>query len=412
MPMGNRDRQNPRRSQREWARRSAIALTGAAITVCATTYSIAQAIRTKAPEAAYRLAPYDGRTIAAMSSGSAAPDATLEARAEGDRLATLALRRDPTAVAAVATLGLNAQLRGETNVARRYFAYSNRLSRRDLGTRLWLIEDAVEREDIPGALRNYDIALRTSRSAPALLYPVLASAVSDTVIRDEIVTTLRTRPAWTDGFLAFVAGEGDSLATAGLFERLAQVQVPIPAPARARVVNRLVEEQNYGAAWAYYASARPDADRRRSRDSSFAANVNDPTPFDWVLMGGTAGVATAIQRGDQDGIFDFAAPASVGGPLIQQFQLLPPGQYLLEGRTIELDQIKSARPYWSLMCIDNTELGRVELPNSSENGGRFRGVLTVSSGCPAQYLRLVARPSNAIGGLRGQIDDVQLRPLN
>lgn len=83
-------------------------------------------------------------------------------RREADRLARLALRQDPTAVAALATLGLNAQIRGDTNSARRYFAYSDKLSRRSLTTRLWAIEDAVARDDIPAALRNYDVALRTS----------------------------------------------------------------------------------------------------------------------------------------------------------------------------------------------------------------------------------------------------------
>lgn len=408
--MANRKTRQSRRTPKEWATRSVIALVGAVTAYFAVTHSIAQAIRSKAPETAYRLAPYDGRTLAAMSSKSAGPNATAQDRMNGDRLAKLALSRDPTAVAAVATLGLNAQLRGQTDIARRYFMYSSRLSRRDLGTRLWMIEDAVEREDIPEALRNYDIALRTSRGAPAILYPVLASAVSDTVIRDALVKTLMTRPAWTEGFLAFAAGESDSLAVANLFQMLGRRQIPIPAAPRARVVNRLVAEENYPAAWAYYSSTRTDADRRRSRDASFAANATDPTPFDWVLMGGTAGISTAIQGGSQDGIFDFAAPASVGGPLIQQLQLLPPGEYVLEGRTIELDQMESARPYWSLVCIDNVELGRVPLPNSSENDGRFRGVFKVPSSCPAQYLRLVARPSNAIGGLRGQIDEVQLQP--
>lgn len=399
-----------RRSSREWATRSVIALAGLAMAYYAGTHSIAQAVRHKAPETAYGLAPYDGRTIAAMSAKKVGPSATSSDRTEGDRLARLALRRDPTAVAAVATLGLNAQLRGDTEIARRYFDYSNRLSRRDLGTRLWLIEDAVEREDIAAALRHYDIALRTSRSAPTLLYPVLASAVSDNIIRDELVRTLASKPAWTESFLTFVAGESTTLAAASLFQKLRAVRVAVPDAARARVVNRLVDEKNYPAAWTYYASTRANADRRRSRDASFAADLTDPTPFDWVPMGGNSGISTAIQGGSQDGIFDFSAPSSVGGPLIQQLQLLPAGEYVIEGQTFELDQSENSQPYWSLVCVDDVELGRFALPNSSENGGKFRSVLRVPPSCPAQYLRLVARPSNAVGGLKGQIDDIQLRP--
>lgn len=410
--MAHRKSRLPRRSQKEWAVRITLALLALALGYFAVTHSLAQVLRTKAPEQAYRLAPYDGRITAYLSAKMSGPDATAEERAESDRLARLALRQDPTAVAAVATLGINAQLRGDTETARRYFEYSDKLSRRDLRTRLWFIEDAVAREDIPEALRHYDIALRTSRGAPDLLYPVLGSAISDATIRSELVKTLAAKPAWTESFIGYAAVNGDTVSVARLFQDLRRANVVIPDASQASVIGRLVIEENYAAAWSYYASVRPNADRRRSRDASFAVNLIAPSPFDWAPLGGDAGISTVIQSGDQDGIFDFSAPATVGGPLLQQLQLLPNGDYVIEGRTIDLDQAETARPYWVLICTNGRELGRVEVPNSSENGGVFRGRFTVNAGCPAQYLRLVARPSNAIGGLSGQIDEVQLRPAS
>lgn len=392
--------------------RIALALLALVLGYFAATHSLAQVLRTKAPEQAYRLAPYDGRITAYLSAKMSGPGATAEDRAESDRLARLSLRQDPTAVAAVATLGINAQLRGDTEAARRYFEYSDKLSRRDLRTRLWFIEDAVAREDIPEALRHYDIALRTSRGAPDLLYPVLGSAISDATIRTELAKTLAAKPDWSESFIGYAANNGDTVSAARLFQDLRRANVVIPDPARASVIGRLVAEENYAAAWSYYASVRPNADRRRSRDASFAANLTAPSPFDWAPLGGDAGISTVIQSGSQDGIFDFSAPATVGGPLLQQLQLLPTGDYVIEGRTIDLDQAETARPYWVLICTNGRELGRVEVPNSSENGGVFRGRFTVNAGCPAQYLRLVARPSNAIGGLSGQIDEVQLRPAS
>lgn len=392
--------------------RIALALLALVLGYFAVTHSLAQVLRTKAPEQAYRLAPYDGRITAYLSAKMSGPGATAEERAESDRLARLALRQDPTAVAAVATLGINAQLRGDTEAARRYFEYSDKLSRRDLRTRLWFIEDAVAREDIPEALRHYDIALRASRRAPDLLYPVLGAAISDATIRTELVKTLAAKPAWTESFIGYAAGNGDTVSVARLFQDLRRANVVIPDPARASVIGRLVTEENYAAAWSYYSSVRPNADRRRSRDASFTTNLTAPSPFDWVPLGGDTGISTVLQSGNQDGIFDFSAPATVGGPLLQQLQLLPTGDYVVEGRAIDLDQAETALPYWVLICADGRELGRVDVPNSSANGGAFRGQFTVSGGCPAQYLRLVARPSNAIGGLSGQIDEVQLRPAS
>lgn len=408
--MARRKSRLPRRSPREWAVRIALALLALVLGYFAVTHSLAQVLRTKAPEQAYRLAPNDGRITAYLSAKMSGPGATAEERAESDRLARLALRQDPTAVAAVATLGINAQLRGATKAARRYFEFSDKLSRRDLRTRLWFIEDAVARENIPEALRHYDIALRTSRGAPDLLYPVLGAAISDATIRTELAKTLAAKPAWSESFIGYAAGNGDAVSVARLFQDLRRVNVVIPDPALASVIGRLVAEANYAAAWSYYASVRPDADRRRSRDASFAANLIAPSPFDWAPLGGEAGISTVIQSGNQDGIFDFSAPATVGGTLLQQLQLLPTGDYVIEGRSINLEQAATARPYWVLTCTNGRELGRVDVPNSSANGGVFRGRFTVSTGCPAQYLRLVARPSNAIGGLSGQIDEVQLRP--
>lgn len=396
----------PHRSPKEWGARVVLALVAAALCYGAVTHSLAQVLRTKAPEQAYRLAPYDGRVSAYLSAKMSGPEATADDRAQADRLALLSLRQDPTAVAAVATLGLNAQIRGDIETARRYFEYSDRLSRRDLRTRLWLIEDAVAREDIPGALRHYDIALRTSRTAPELLYPVLASAISDRTIRDELVKTLASRPAWTEGLIGYAAANADEVSAARLFQELRRVRVEVPETAQAGVISRLVTAERYADAWAYYASIRDGTDRQRSRDAAFTANLSQPTLLDWTPLGGDTGISTVIQGG----VLDFSAPASVGGPLVQQLQFLTPGDYSIEGRTIDVDQIESARPYWALFCVDGRELGRVVLSNSNENEGRFTGQFTVTGDCPAQYLRLIARSSDAIGGLSGQVDNVQLQP--
>lgn len=402
----------PHRSSIEWGVRITLALVAAVLGYFAVAHSLAQVLRTAAPERAHALAPYDGRITAYLSKVSG-PKADTAQREEADRLARLALRQDPTAVAAVATLGINAQVRGETEAARRHFAYSDKLSRRDLTTRLWMIEDAVAKDDIPEALRNYDIALRTSRSAPDLLFPVLASASTDESIRAELVKTLAAKPPWGENFIAFVAENGEhAVATARLFQGLRRARVPISDIAQAAVVGKLVADRDYNAAWTYYASTRAGVNRRHSRDPQFAANLSTPSPFDWAPMGGVSGVSTVIQSGTRDGIFDFTAPPSVGGLLLQQLQMLPPGNYLLEGHSIGIDQSESARPYWMLTCLEGRELGRVILPNSTENRGVFLGRFTVPSDCAVQYLRLVARPSNAVGGLSGQIDKVTLRPVN
>ena len=163
------------RSAAEWGARGALAAVLTVLGYFSVAYTLGYLLREN-PAYAYSLASGDGRVTARLSQAVLTAKPAAPERDRATRLAWLALRQDPTAVRAAITLGLSAQLGGEINGARRLFAYAQALSRRELQTQLWAIEDAVSRDDITGALRQYDIALRTSRKAPDLLFPVLASA--------------------------------------------------------------------------------------------------------------------------------------------------------------------------------------------------------------------------------------------
>lgn len=406
-----RRRSLTRRSPAEWGFRAALALGVTVLGYTSVHYSLAYATRGSNAERSHALAPWDGRVTAALSERLSGPDASAAERKKSDQVARLALRQDPTAVAAVATLGINAQLRGDNTAARRLFAYSNALSRRDLRTQLWSVEDAVVRGNVKDALRHYDIALRTSRIAPDLMFPVLASAIEDASIRTELTHTLAAKPSWTSSFVDYVAANGPApRMTAMLLLELHQASVPISQGAQASLINALLSGEHFEAAWEFYQKFRPGADRRFARDGRFTADLDIPTAFDWVPVN-EEGYTTSIQRGGEGGVFDFAAPPSVGGPLLRQTQMLPPGDYLVEGHSIAIDQPEDTRPYWVLSCRDGRELGRVVVPSSSEDNGRFSGRLRVPAHCPLQLLSLVARPSTAMGGLSGQIDDLRLRPV-
>ena len=96
--------------------------------------------------------------------------------------------------------------------------------------------------------------------------------------------------------------------------------------------------------------------------------------------------------------------------MLTQVQVLPPGAYRLVGRSSGLDQPEASRPYWALTCRDGRELGRVAVPNSAQAEGQFAGELRVPAGCPVQVLALIARPSDDVSGVSGQIDAAQLVP--
>ena len=56
---------------------------------------------------------------------------------------------------------------------------AERLSRRDQPTQVWLIQYQLRREDLPAAMRQMDIALRTASSGSVTLFGWLAIASED-----------------------------------------------------------------------------------------------------------------------------------------------------------------------------------------------------------------------------------------
>ncbi len=398
-----------RRSPVEWTVRALLAVVALLLGYISAAQTLGYVLRIGDPERGHLLAPRDGRITALLAQRRSGVDASPTDRKEADKIAWRALWQEPTAVVAVSTLGLNAQLRGETERAQRLFGYSQALTRRDLQTQLWAIEDAVGRSDIAGALRHYDIALRASRSAPDLLYPVLGSAIADPDIRSALVRTLALRPAWRGSFIDYVSGNGpDPLATATLFIALRRAGVEIPESAAGTLVSTLVSRGRIPLAWRYYAATHPGADRRSSRDPNFTARPGTPSPFDWIMIN-DGGVSASFQQGDDGGLVDIAAPASVGGPVIEQMQVLPSGDYRLEGQITGIEDQRNA-PYWLLRCQDGREVGRVSTA-SVQGSDRFAGRLTVPGNCPVQMLVLMLRPSDTISGVAGQLRYTRLTPV-
>lgn len=398
------------RSHSEWIVLSIIAAFAAWLVYFSVARTLAYTLRAGNTDIAYAMAPGDGRIKALMASKLSGPDASTIERQRADTLARQALQRDPTVVTAASVLGLNTQILGDAAGGKRWMEYSQKLSRRDLQAQLWALEDAVSRGNVPEALRHYDIALRTSKLAPDILYPVLASAIKDEDIREALARTLAHKPLWTATFLDYAVSNSPNWRALGiLFGKLARADVPIPEGASAAVIDGLRAGGDRDAAWDYYASTRAGAKRNQSRDPSFMVPFKVAAPFDWNIVS-SSGAVGSFQRGVKSGIFDFAAPSSMGGAILRQVQMLPPGHYRITGHSVDVELAASSLPYWGLSCSDGKELGRVVITNSVINGGNFDGFFDVPNGCPEQALTLFIRPSDSATGAMGQLDRVMLRP--
>lgn len=397
-------------SRNRWWRFGAagLALVGAYWSTSAT---MARVVVKSNPMLAHRLAPGDGQITARYAQFLLYGESSGTRTSGAESAARQALIQDATAVDALSVLGLRSQIAGQDDAARRYFGYSLRMSRRELQPRLWAIEEAVARGDIDGALSHYDLALRTSRTASQVLFPPLATALSEPLVLDRIVALLLGRdPPWRRDFLTYASlSAPDPTSVASFMEKAQAAGIEIPEAERANLVNALARKGMWQEAWTSLTSYRKGLARNRSRDPRFMRGTLASTTFDWSVIDQN-GVSSAIVPGRTEGSFEFSAAPSAGGTVLTQSLLLPSGRYILRGRSADVAIGDGARPYWSVTCIDGRQIGRITVPDSAANGGRFAGPVVVPASCVTQFVTFVVQPSDSISGITGRILEAAILP--
>lgn len=358
--------------------------------------SLARAIADVSPASAHFLAPWDGVITANYAFDTFESTLDRGTGSVASLAAAKALRQDATAVQALTVLGLQAQLRFEPDRTRALFAYSLVLSRRELQPRLWAIEEAVSRGDISAALANYDIALRTSKSAEEMLFPILSSSMSERTIFPALVRLTRGNPVWAKRFVEYVVRNTDEPTTARQFvAAISGSEVPVDAVDRAALVNRMIALQQQHDAWMYFSSFRRGLLADRSRDPLFSGNASAPTLFDWTPVEGD-GLSVSFQQDKNGHYVDFYAAPGADGSMLRQIEVLPRGRYRFVGKSsAEQHSSESEGPYWVLRCSDGREGGRIRLPASERLLG-FTASFEVPRGCPTQTLDFVV-PFNSFG---------------
>ncbi|MEK9213187.1 tetratricopeptide repeat protein [Sphingomonas sp. 2378] len=321
------------------------------------------------------------------------------------QLALKALRRDPTVVAAVQTLGLIANGTGDMKNAATLLAYAQRLSRRNLQTHLWAIEYHVTKGDVIGALDSYDRALRTSLAARDILFPVLGSAADDPAVAWQLAKRLGRKPLWYDAFLWFVGSDPQvQPATAvRLFVMATRAGVPLQPAALSALISRSLDAQQYDVSWAAYALLRPGADRSGVRDPSFRHLPDIPAAFDWTLASDGS-----IQAQKDGGNLEVEAGSGTTGIAVQQRQMLPPGRYKL---TVDNDAVSpGGNLTWSITCQNGTQLTRLQVMGHPR-GRSVSQAFMVPTNCLVQNLTLTVDASESPTNLEVVIKQVTIARL-
>lgn len=281
---------------------------------------------------------------------------------------------------------------------------AQRLSRRDLRSRLWMIEYFAGTGNADAALAQYDLALRTSSVAPQVLFPVLASALADESLWPPFAKYLKSRPNWVPQFLTYAIREGQHPeAIAKLLLRYGGPDLP---EMDAVLLGRLVLANQDKVATAYYLS-RPGA--ARSTLTTLALNNENTNPryipITWNLFP-RAEMDSALVDGDGRNRRSISTHADAGasGIVGRKFLTLAPGTYRV---AITPAQVAKEDAYvgWELVCATTGD------KISSSGGARNDRLLTVPADCPAQYFDLLVSNAGRDESLELTIDDVALKQV-
>ena len=353
------------------------------------------ALEQQSPEAALTVMPWNAGAHAAIASKLA----LMDARGHSGEIiahAKAALRRDPTEFSAARAIGTVADATGRNANANAAFLYSQQLSRRDLITNIWFIESAVDRNDIPSALQSYDRALRTSKEAAGLLYPVLIPAFDDQQLVGPIVGLLAKNPPWRDQYLASAF---DASKSARSLEQVAvglsRSKVGLSANLQLHLLYRMVKLEAYDEAWTAAAAFEPSLKGTKNaiRDTRFT-RAADNYPFGWTYSADEGFGSESVQKGPGvDGGLSVYASAGRQGVVVRQLLMLSPGSYSLSWVGEPIDAPLGSKLSWTLECASSTG-GRISESTVQVKGNQGSGstpVVVPASSCRAQWLSLVAR---------------------
>lgn len=372
-----------------------------------TVHSLSLVVSVSDAEQALLLDDSDGRIVGKALEQAMALSPESDANGRIAQQAKLALLKDPTAVEALIVLGLQAQLREEVAESRRALSLARRLSLRELKSNIWRIEEAVALGDIDGALTEYDLALRTSKSSRDTLFPVLARALREPEISRRLVTMFSDKASWHASFIGYSAANySDPAATVTFFRELDEAGLELNRD-MAILVDALVARNHFSEAQKMHGILRGSGARDTIRNGRFSPDVEFSTVLDWSMVQ-AGGLSSTLSRDGQDSYLSFDISNGSSGVIAQQLLMLTPGTYRISGRASQLDRSSAEQVYWTFRCLNGLEIGEVQLEGAEDQPVAFSGTVTLPASCPQQNFALVSKSSRSQRGISGRIHEVSI----
>lgn len=305
--------------------------------------------------------------------------------------ALAALRERPLNPSALRVLGFVAASEGRQEQAQRLVAISERISRRDGLTQLWLVQDSARRDDARAVLAHVDIALSVHDSLLPIISPILLQVIEDPPYAQEFSKfVVRDRP-WLRGFLTFATTNNpnpeplaDVLSLAG----------GLPPGADYRVHERdilwsLANARKLDRAAKLLIQLRQATPETLANGRVIGATI-DPKlgPFAWSPSM-DANVSSAFEAG---GILRATTTPGKTGLILQRYFTLSQGGYVLTTKARSDTEGVGVNVGITVECTAKSDVLVYEAAAtvSSKSTG-IGSTFVIPSNCPLQLLRFTAR---------------------
>lgn len=398
-----------------WRRALLVVPVAAAAIWLSVTVTGAALLRRAAPDTALRVAPYDAQSLAAQAVVTIGGDNRAATRERAAAWAKAALQRDPTVVAAWRSLAIIAAVEGRDDQATALMDFASRLSRRDLPTQLWLIEDEVRRNDVIGALQHYDMVLRTSESGRDLLLPTLVASISHDELVEPVAALLGTEPPWLPNFFAVFGGRAPADENSGkLLELLRAGGYRGEVPYSDLLPARLVTLGEYRTAARVHQALLAGQVNPKSADDQFGRTPR-LAPFDWdMVSSGEIRSEPQLRDGAQGNpsLYVYGDPGNSGIAARKLF-VLAPGSYRLVTDVFAEASSAPERLGWTVQCAGSSQtVAQIDV-TPKKAGGRQSYDVPIevpASGCTAQWVQIDMFAADRADWSEAWIDRFEIAP--
>lgn len=322
-----------------------------------------------------------------------------------------ALVRTPLSAPLLRLLGFSRDITGDTAGARRFMSLADSVSRRDVLTQIWLIEDAVHRESVDEALRHYDVALTVSPETQELLFPVLSGALSEPQIRARVAAYVVQRRPWTEAFLAYAIANSAPNDVAAVMARAGTDRDARFRALRSELLRRFQNEGDVAGALAFASrmdGGRPD--RFTIFDFNPRTVASDFQPLTWQLSTGGEIDATL----DSNNHLQIVAAPGASGSAATRTMVLRAGRWQLAYAVAFPNSPSPAQVRWEWQCLTGKSrrlLWESDVPASSGGGQSHRSIIEVPQTCTAVEISLLVRAAEGSEDGEVTIQRAELTPL-